>query len=189
MASLALDPAYRRISVEEFLALDLGDAKAELDDGLIYMMAGGTAAHARIAINMIVYLRVALRGSGCRPFGSDLAMRTGERTVRFPDVSIYCDLPTTSASDQLTLLGDPKVVVEVLSPSTTTHDHKTKLEEYRGCCGVMDIALVDPQAERVRLVSRTGSNSWTDRWIEADQDLPIPSLGLVIPHTEIFARD
>jgi hypothetical protein len=53
MNTVALDPAYRRISVEEFLAMDFGDAKAELEDGLIYMMAGGNEAHARIAGNSL----------------------------------------------------------------------------------------------------------------------------------------
>ena len=65
MASVALDPAYRRISVEEFLAMDFGDAKAELEDGLIYMMAGGSARHALIAGNIFVSLRNRPRGSGC----------------------------------------------------------------------------------------------------------------------------
>jgi hypothetical protein len=39
MAAIALDPAYRRVSVEEFLKMDFGGARAELEDGLIYMMS------------------------------------------------------------------------------------------------------------------------------------------------------
>lgn len=189
MASVALDPAYRRVSVEEFLEMDFHGARAELDDGLIYMMAGGSEAHSRIAANIIAYLRPKLRGSGCRPYGSDLATRTGDQTIRLPDVSIYCNDSTALENHRKQLLGDPQVVVEVLSPSTSSLDQKVKLEEYRGLAGVREIVLVDPDSERVRLVCRTAPNDWTDRWLDVGARVEIPSLNLTIPHAEIFARD
>lgn len=188
MASIALDPAYRRVSVEEFLAMDFGGPKAELEDGIIFMMAGGTEAHARIAGNVQAFLRNALRGTGCRPYGSDLAVRTGERTIRFPDVSIYCSDPLTPEDGDRQLLGDPQVVVEVLSPSTSSLDQKVKLEEYRTLPGVHQIVFVDPRAERVRTINRI-AEEWRDRWLLSGEDLAFPSLGLSIPHAEIFARD
>ena len=41
------DPAYRKITADEFLEMDFGtDKKFELHDGVIYMMTGGTEAHA-----------------------------------------------------------------------------------------------------------------------------------------------
>ncbi len=189
MASVALDPAYRRTTIDEFLAMDIGDAKAELEDGLIYMMAGGNEAHARIAGNIIIYLGLRLRGTRCRPYGSDLAMRTGDMTVRFPDVSVYRDLPASPERDQAKLLGDPRVVFEVLSPSTKAHDQKTQLNEYRNCPGVADIIFVDPQTEQVRIVSRTERGGWTDEWLDVGNDIALPSLDLIIPRIEIFARD
>ena len=132
MASLALDPAYRRATVREFLDMDFGEAKAELVDGMILMMAGGSPRHAAIAANLIIALGTRLRGSGCRPYGSDLAMRTGEASIRFPDVSIYTAQPVAADAK---LLGDPRVVFEVLSPSTASNDQITKLREYRALTG------------------------------------------------------
>lgn len=187
MAEVALDPAYRRISVEEFLAMDLGDAKAELVDGLIYMMAGGTELHSRIAVNVILTIGPMLRGSGRRPYGSDLGARTGERTIRLPDVAIYCDNPASDENAQKLLLGDPRVVFEVLSPSTSALDQKTKLNEYRDLAGVSEIALIDPSTQRIRLVERTGVDAWNDHWLQPGEDLHLASLALTIPHSEIFA--
>jgi Uma2 family endonuclease len=189
MTAVALDPAYRRISVEEFLDMDFGGAKAELEDGLIYMMAGGSEMHARVAANIMIYLGSRLRGSGCRPYGSDFATRTAERTIRFPDVTVYCNDPSAPGNERKQLLGDPQVVVEILSPSTSSYDQKIKLEEYRALAGVQEIVLVDPQTERVRLVRRTGVAGWIDDWLDAGTDLILPSLDLTIPHAEIFARD
>lgn len=189
MASVALDPAYRRVTVEEFLAMDFGDARAELEDGLIYMMAGGSEEHARIAANILVFLGPRLRGTGCRPYGSDFATRTGERSVRLPDVSVYCNDPAAPGNERKQLLGDPRVVFEVLSPSTASHDQKTKLAEYRGLAGIKEVVLVDPQTERVRLVRRTGEESWADDLLQPGEDVILRSLGLTMPHSEIFARD
>ena len=185
MASLALDPAYRRVTVREFLNMDLGDAKAELVDGMILMMAGGSPRHAAIAANLIIALGPRLRGTGCRPYGSDLALRTGESSIRFPDVSIYCNDPATPVSPDAKLLGDPVVIFEVLSPSTASNDQITKLREYRALPRVAAIVFVDPDNERLRIVQRdtTGDGEWLPR----EADLALPTLGLTIPHTEIFA--
>lgn len=58
------------VTTEQFLRMDFGpDKKAELDHGVVRMMAGGTAAHARVQANVLALLRAALRGTGCRPYG------------------------------------------------------------------------------------------------------------------------
>jgi Uma2 family endonuclease len=189
MASHALDPAYRRISAEEFLAMDFRGAKAELEDGIIFMMAGGNESHARIAANILAFLRAHLRGSGRRPYGSNFATRIEERTIRFPDVSVYCDRPSAPGNERKQLLGDPQVVFQVLSPSTSSHDQRVKLEEYRRLPGIQEIVIVDPDQQRVRVVRRTGAENWTDDWLAVGADAPLPSLSLSIPQAEIFARD
>lgn len=184
MASIAIDPAYRRMSVREFLALDLGDAKAELVDGLILMMAGGSRAHAAIAANLIMALGNRLRGTGCRPYGSDLALRTGEASIRFPDVSIYCRDDFSGEPEFGKLLGVPRLVFEVLSPSTASNDQITKLAEYRLLPGLEAIVFIDPSTERVRLVET--SDVREAGWLPAGSDLPLAGLGISLPHAEIF---
>ena len=66
MVSLALDPAYRRTTVREFLDMDIGDAKAELVDGLILAKTLELPRHAAIAANLIIALGPRLRGTGSR---------------------------------------------------------------------------------------------------------------------------
>lgn len=186
---MLLNPAYRRLEIDEFLAIDFGDAKAELDDGLIFMMAGGNARHAQIAGNMFAWLHQRLRGSGCLPFNSDFAVRTGPASIRYPDVSVYCGNPGDPANHEKLLLGDPKVVIEVLSRSTADNDHEVKLPEYRTLPGVDAIVLIDGDRERIRLVRRTGPAGWADDWLDDVIDVTLPSLGVTIPRSEIFALD
>ena len=166
MNQFALDPAYRRVTVDEFLRMDLGDARAELVDGIIFMMSGALNAHNVIQMNLSVALANRLRGSGCRPYGPDQALRTGTGSIRFPDVSVYCNDPAAPERSREQLLGDPKVIVEVFSESTRENDQRFKLPEYQALAGVEAIMFVDPDQEQVRLVARTGPGGWTDNWLD-----------------------
>jgi Uma2 family endonuclease len=184
------DPAYRPITADEFLEMDFGtDKKFELDDGVIYMMTGGTEVHAWVQGNLFVWLRAKLRGSGCRPYGSDMALKITDTDVRYPDITIYCDQPPRNELFGAKLLDNPTVVIEVLSPSTATFDQGTKLDEYRAIPSVRTIAFVDPVNEMCRTLERQGRTSWHDQMFSGDRGIPIPTLNLTIQHDEIFARD
>ncbi len=77
------DPAYRPITADEFLAMDFGtDKRFELDNGVIVMMAGGTEPHAWVQGNVFAWLRTKLKGTGCRPYGPDMAVKVSEIDVR-----------------------------------------------------------------------------------------------------------
>lgn len=169
--------------------MDFRGARAELEQGIIFMMAGGSEEHSRIAANILVFLNPKLRGSGCRAYGSDFAARTGEDTVRLPDVTVHCGNPSAPENARRKLLGDPVVVVEVLSPSTASLDQKVKLEEYRSLPGTKDILLVDPASRRVRHIRRNEAGDWVDGWVAAGVDVLVSSIGIALPHVEIFADD
>jgi Uma2 family endonuclease len=152
---LPIRPAYRQFTVQEFLDLEI-EGRAELIDGMIYMMAGGSLDHASVSRNILIALGTKLRGSSCEPFGPDLGVRTGPASVRLPDASVYCGLKHDAEQRRAKLVGDPKLVVEVFSPSTRNEDEKHKLPEYQALPGVDLILFVDPESERVRLVSERG---------------------------------
>lgn len=184
------DPAYRPITAEEFLAMDFGtDKRFELHNGIIYMMTGGTHGHSWVQGNIFSWLRVKLRGSGCRPHGPDMALKVGETDIRYPDITIYCDQPPVEELKQAKLVENPTVIIEVLSPSTSTFDQGSKLEEYQAISTVRTIAFVDPVNELCRVRERVGRNSWSEQTFSAISGIAIPSLGIHIPHEEIFARD
>lgn len=183
------DPAYRPITATEFLEMDFGtDKKFELVGGVIYMMTGGTEPHAWVQGNIHAWLRTKLRGSNCRPYGSEMAVRISDVDVRYPDVSIYCDQPPRDTLVQAKLLDNPTVVIEILSRTTATFDQGTKLEEYKSIPSVKTIAFVDTANEMCRTIERHPTG-WLDEMFSGRRGIPIPSLGFTIPHEEIFARD
>ncbi len=182
-------PIAPLLTVEDFLKIRFpSEQKAELSNGVIRMMAGGTGSHARVQRNVLGYLFRSLRGSGCSPYGSDTGVRTHDLSIRYPDISVFCGRDTPE-NDSLTSFDDPKVVIEILSPSTRNEDFGAKLFEYRTLASVDTILFIDPDSGAKRLLQRTNAGGWSDVALDNDADVPLPSLGLTLPSAEIFARD
>ncbi len=185
---MATQPDYPLLTAREFLEIDFGEKKAELDNGVIRMMAGGTARHARVAFNITLALGNRLRGTGCTPYNSDMATLTHDRSVRYPDVTVFCGHDDAEDDDEKAF-DDPRVVFEVLSAGTARTDLRVKLPEYVALPGIDTIVFVDIAVERVRIIQRTGLRGWSDVTHDNPVDVPLPSLDVTIPHDEIFARD
>lgn len=185
---MATQPDYPLLTADEFLEIDFGEHKAELDDGIIRMMAGGTLRHARVQTNIIAALAPRLRGSGCTPVTSDMAVRTHDRSIRYPDVTIYCGR-NDAADDNAKAFDDPRVVFEVLSAGTARTDLRVKLPEYKALASLDTIVFVDIKTERLRVVQRTGPKGWNEQEHDEPVDVRLPALGITLTHDEIFARD
>ena len=184
---MATLPDYPLLTADDFLEIDFGDRRAELDNGVIRMMAGGTARHARVQGNIFAALAVMLRGSGCTPYNSDMATRTHDLSVRYPDVTVFCGRDGPE-DDERKAFDDPRVVFEVTSASTSRTDLRIKLPEYKALPSVDTIIFVDLSTELLRVVQRTGPNDWAETGHDVPFDVPLPALGITLPHAEIFAR-
>jgi len=185
---MATQFVYPLVTADEFLRMDFGDRKAELDNGVIRMMAGGTRRHAGVSGNIFVALREKLRGSGCAPYMSDMATRTHDLSIRNPDISVFCGRGGPEFDDDLCDPA-PRVLFEVLSKGTARTDLRVKLEEYKALPSVDTIVYVDIGTERLRIIQRTGPDGWTDDNHREPHDVKLPGLGISLTHAEIFARD
>jgi len=185
---MATDLFETRITADEFLAMDFGDKKVELIDGVIYAMTGGKRAHFRVQRNLVSFLRQKLRSSGCGVY-AEFGVRIGETTIRYPDVAIECGRPDDFENDDDDVLKRPIVLFEVLSPSTKDRDESSKLRLYSELESVDTIVFVDPNAETVRIVQRLGPTSWRNELFPQATDVFLPALNVTIPKEEIFARD
>ncbi len=113
-------------------------ARYELVDGAPRLMTGGNQSHALIGGNIVAGLNPRLRGSRCRPTGSDLRVVTGNGNVRYPDVLIDCDPFRPESHDA----SEPVAVFEVLSRSTAWIDPTTKLHDYDATPSILLYAVV-----------------------------------------------
>ena len=184
---MATQPEYPLLTAKEFLEIDFGDKKAELDNGVIRMMAGARARHNRVAGNIYRALGNRLAGSGCTPYNADMATQTNDLSIRYPDVTVFCGHDGPEDDDRKAF-DDPRVLFEVLSAGTGRTDLRTKLPEYQALASLDTIVFVDVATERVRVVQRTGPNGWNEQTYREPVDVVLPSLGITLPHDEIFAR-
>jgi Uma2 family endonuclease len=117
------------MTVEEFLVWSQGErGRYELVDGEVCAQAAERVAHAKMKGNVYVALRDAIQREGlpCRALPDGVAVRVGKSTVFEPDMQVY----RGEKAPPDTLLVEPVIVVEVLSPSSGKNDALGKLE---GC--------------------------------------------------------
>jgi len=136
----------RYYTYQDWLDLELEEsARAELIDGHIYMMSAPSTRHQSVAWAMAAQLSAFLKGKRCRGFFSPFAVRLSEDTVVQPDIVVICDPGKLTPSG---CKGAPDLVVEILSPSTSRHDKRTKYNLYKQS-NVPEYWLVDPSDNTV----------------------------------------
>ena len=147
------------------------------------MMAGASNRHDRIVLNLLLSLGNRLRGSHCIPFTGDGAVVTRPGQIRRPDAGVDCG---HRDPDGYTA-ADPKLIVEVLSPSTRDFDTFEKLEEYKALGGLDHILYVEPNRAEAAFWSRRDGGGWARERIEGiDAVAEMPKLGISLPLAEIY---
>jgi Uma2 family endonuclease len=190
------EAARKLMTIEEFFAWEETQEEShELVDGVPVlrgewirygdawtMMAGASQRHDQIVVNVIIALGTRLRGKLCRTFSPDMSVRTGPKRIRRPDSGVDCG----PRVDRSTEASEPRVVVEVLSPSTRDFDMFAKLDEYRAVPSIEHVLLVDPNDPAAQLWTR-GPEGWREttlRGLESAAELSAVDLSL--PLAEIY---
>ena len=172
-------------SVAEFFAWqEKQPARYELVDGYpLRMMAGARNQHDLIVVNVLASLRSQLRGGGCRPFTGDSSVETTPGQIRRPDVGVDCGKwdPDAMVADK------PRVVVEVLSPTTRDFDTFGKLDEYKRIASLEWILLIEPNAPEVTLWTRDSSGNWASALHEGlETAIDLPGVGVNLSFATIY---
>lgn len=173
------------MSADEFLTWCLDqEGRWELVRGApVRAMVGATRRHDTIVVRLIVALDRRLRGGPCSPQTADQALRTGEDSIRRPDVTVDCGETAANALE----CSKPTIVFEVLSPSTRKTDRFRKLEEYKTVASLKHIALIDPDKPIVLLFSRAADGAWGHEELQGlDTVLPLTAIGAELPLAEIY---
>jgi Uma2 family endonuclease len=172
------------MTLEEYFELEERDpdTRHEYVDGYVYAMAGGTFNHNTISANIHRILWNRLRGSSCRVYNSDMKVHIAEKRYWYPDVTVSCD-PGDRGTGQV--LVSPRVVIEVLSPSTEMKDRTWKLKHYLACPTIEEYLLVDAKSQRVEIYRRE-KTTWRYSAFEAGDEIELLSLGVHFPIEEAY---
>jgi len=178
---MAADPHRLFMSVEEYLELDRNslDARYEYVDGVVTLLAGGTANHSRISINVVSLLRATLRGSPCEVFNSDLRVNISSTRYLLPDASVSCDSGDLQGENDI--IYSPCLIVEVLSPSTEATDRGKKFRYYQSCPSMQEYVLISTQEQAVDVYRRASDNLWTLHPFGPGDEVELKSINVSIP--------
>ncbi len=135
-------PASPFLSIKEYLEFEKStDIRHEYVAGRIYAMPGVAEPHVHIVGNLQAAFHAHLRGRPCRVYfeAFKLSLKTGE-----DDLFYYPDLMVKCGREGITTyyLQEPKLVIEVLSPSTERIDRREKAFSYHQIAALEEYVLV-----------------------------------------------
>ena len=125
------------------------DVRAELINGQLYYQAAPSRIHQKIlnAVNNTIYNYIHAKGGSCEVYPALFAVKLKEENENIvePDISVICD-PGKLTDRGCT--GAPDWIVEIISPSTSSHDYIRKLNLYAKA-GVKEYWIIDPRTGKV----------------------------------------
>jgi len=149
------------------------DDRFELIDGVIYNMNAPLRVHQKICIELSRQFANFFLNKTCEVYAAPFDVRLPKNSkaedeifdVVQPDLSVICD---QKKLDDKGCLGAPDLIVEVLSPSTSSKDHIKKRALYERS-GVREYWLVSPE-ERIVWVYELVDGQYQKPEIYNDQD-------------------
>jgi Uma2 family endonuclease len=179
----------RRYTIEDYFRIARDSTeRLEYIDGEIVAMAGGTYNHSLIVANFGGELRNKLKGKPCRALESNLRVgivRAGRYT--YPDIPVVCGPPQFDPRDAETIVN-PRVLIEVLSPSTERSDRGEKFNRYRLLESLQEYILVSQDKPLVECFLRQSDGGWLLMHFAGMEAIAkLRSLEVELPLAEIYA--
>lgn len=185
---MAANPERLYMTPEQYLPFDrASDIKYEYLDGEAVALAGGSVNHSRLAGNLFFLLAQALGRRGpCIPYNSDIRVLVAKRQYVYPDLTVSCD-EKDHQGEQDTLFS-PRVIVEVISPSTEAIDRGRKLNWYRNHPSIQEYVLVNTRVQMIEVYRRGKlGDPWAYQTYSAHETFPLTSLHLTLAVNDVYA--
>lgn len=159
-------------------------------DNLIRAMAGESLAHSQICINLAREISLNLKGKSCQALSPNMKVRAESKGMfAYPDLTVVCGEPFFHDRQRDVLLN-PKVILEVLSPSTERYDQTKKFFRYRReLPSLTDYILIYQDAPFIEHHEKQADGRWIHNASDGlDDFLKMNSIGIEISLREIYDR-
>jgi Uma2 family endonuclease len=156
----------------------------EFVNGFVFAMTGASVAHAAVNGNLAFAFRSRLKHGPCKVFTSDvkvLIQREVNKISYYPDLIVDC----RPDARETHFVRSPRLIVEVLSPSTHVIDRREKLQHYSLIESVEEYVLAAQDEYRILVYRRAdGWRPHTYAGVEAVAEFR--SMEWVIPLSELY---
>ncbi|MBG7606878.1 MAG: Uma2 family endonuclease [Verrucomicrobia bacterium] len=173
------------ITPSEYLEGELAsEVRHEYIDGKVYAMSGASAWHNQICGDIYSILKNHLRGGSCRTFIEAVKVELSDdlgNAFYYPDVFVTCE----PVSDDTHVMREPKLIIEVISPTTGRNDRGEKLNAYKRIPSVEEIVLVEQDWPEIFVTRRS------DRWkkhhfTQMESPVELQSVGLTLNVADFY---
>lgn len=183
--AMIAQPSTHKLTPEEYLAFEeKSSEKHEYMNGAVYAMAGSTAEHNTICINTVGAINQHLGTSDCRVYMADVKTQLDAcNCYYYPDLLVTCDADDL---ENATCKRSPKLIIEVLSPSTEAFDRGKKFADYQTLDSLEEYVLIDTRVKRVEVFRRIENGLWILQTYSVNEDtaevlVALKSIDLEIP--------
>lgn len=176
---------------EEYLEFERqSEERHEYVNGRVYAMAGAKWNHIRITGNTHTALDNLLADTPCVVVSNELKLKVESKKMsyRYPDLMVICGEPDF-VDGQTDIITKPKLIIEVLSPSTALEDRNVKLDEYTALDSVQEYLLISQDEAKIERYLRQESGDWLYSKVKGlDATLSLPSLGVTLDFAFIYKK-
>jgi len=174
-----------KLTLQAFLEWENSqETRNEFYRGEVFAMVGARRSHGRVVANLARHIGNALDGTSCQVFHEGMKVQVADDAILYPDVFVTCD-PADLRTDMV--FHAPKLVIEVLSPSTEGYDRSAKFALYRRLESLVEYVVISPETRRVEAYVRDPDRHFVlFDWSESAA-LKLACIDLDIPMTAVFA--
>lgn len=181
----------RRYTPEEYLELERqSDVRHEYYEGEIYAMAGETLKHSQICVNLAREVSSQIKGKPCQALSPNMKVRAQTKGLfAYPDLTVVCGEPIFHDQKKDVLLN-PRVIFEVLSPSTERYDRTMKFFKYRQeIQDLTDYIIVSQDSAFIEHYEKQADGRWVHTVVGGLENvLNVASINCVLSLAEIYDR-
>lgn len=184
---------------EEYLALERASEERHIYlDGEIFAMAGESGEHGDVSTNLTGLFYNQLKGTPCRARAKETKVRSGpppkarrktSGMYSYPDLVVVCNDPEYLDAYR-DVIVNPKVIVEVLSPSTEAFDRGKKFARYQEWNpSLTDYLLVSQNRPQIEHHHRKADDSWSAKtYTGLEATVAIPSIRCTLKLADVYDR-
>jgi Uma2 family endonuclease len=173
-------PYPSQMTIEQYLDWEaLQEQRYEYVNGELFVMTGGGIPHNDIALNFYRALYPHLRSKGCRINVADVKVQVNPQSpYYYPDVIVSCDPRDINARK---FIQYPKLIIEVISPSTEARDRGEKLAAYRSMSTLQEYVLISSENPSVECYRRGEGRLWLYSSYTEDETIILESIDFPCP--------
>jgi Uma2 family endonuclease len=150
---------------------------------------GGMINHSLIMVNVIGEMRNRLKGKPCKVFDSKLRVRIPGKVLYIsPDLSVIRGSIQKDPDDTTgQTVVNPRLIVEVLSPTTEAYDRGEKFRFYREIESLEEYVLISQSSARVETFYRQADGTWLfSAFAGIESKATLRSLEIELSLAEVF---